>query len=322
MLRKFTIAAMCLCTACLPLFGCGTKGSGADDNKLKIVCTIFPEYDWVNNLLGDHAEDANVTYLMKGGTDLHNFQPSADDIISISDCDLFIYVGGESDSWAEDALETAINEDMQVIKLLDAIGDSAVAEELVPGMAAAEEDEDEDAFDEHVWLSLKNAEVICSCITDKLCAADKDNAEDYRNNLASYTEKLNALDMQFEEMLGSAASHTLIFGDRFPFRYFTNDYSLEYYAAFPGCASQSDIPFETVIALADRIDETHSDTIFILEGTDPSMAETIISNTEAKNASIAVLDSLQSVSDSDIESGKTYLSAMQNNYDILKEALN
>lgn len=492
----------------------------ANSEPLSVVCTIFPEYDWVREILGGHIENAELTYLLDSGVDLHSYQPTADDMMKISDCDLFIYVGGESDEWVEDALAESVNKDMKVINLMDVLGDSAKVEELKEGMQESEhehdhdhskevstfeddevqdrplsdwegdwqsayplvidgsldeawkhksedgsmtaeeykdyytkgyksdydaisihddhikftdkdgketesdykytgyyiqnwstgtkaamyrfeavdkesgapvyiefndhiiepekaehfhirmsnesydaivdpegnwptffdaaltpdevcdevighghsdEDEDEDEhehehedgeveYDEHVWLSLKNAKVLCTEIEKNLEAIDPANADDYRANLTDYTAKLTDLDNSFKTLVDGSSVKTLVFGDRFPFRYFVDDYGLDYFAAFIGCSAESEASFETIAFLADKVNQLNCDTVFTLENSDKSIAETIIS-TSGKNVDIAELNSLQSVSYPEISGGASYLSIMQKNYDVLAGVL-
>ena len=312
------------------------------EKKLSVVCTIFPQYDWAREILGSKADNIDLTLLMDSGIDLHNYQPSVDDIVKISTCDLFIYVGGESDEWVDAVLTEASNPDMIVVNLLDALGDSVKTEEIIEGM---EEDHDHDdhkdddhkdddnddghdhdhaeeaVYDEHVWLSLKNAEVFCSVIADALSLLDAGNAGEYERNLASYTEKLSALDAEYQTAVNAASVGTLLFGDRFPFRYFADSYGLSYHAAFPGCSAETEASFETVIFLAGKADELGVHTILVTESTDQSIAKTIINNTTDKNQQILALDSMQSVKASDVNSGTTYLSIMESNLNVLKEAL-
>ncbi|MBQ8133809.1 MAG: zinc ABC transporter substrate-binding protein [Clostridia bacterium] len=303
-----------------------TNSQTTEASKLKIVTTIFPEYDWVREILGDQADHAELTLLLDNGVDLHNYQPTADDIMKISSCDMFIYVGGESDEWVEDALQEATNKDMVVIDLLDVLGDSVKEEEVKEGMQDEEEEEEgeeeEPEYDEHVWLSLKNTKTLCSKISEELCGIDSENAETYQKNLKAYTEKLDKLDSEYKSLTDSAKEKTLIFGDRFPFRYLVDDYGLDYYAAFVGCSAETEASFETIVFLANKADELGVDTIFTIENSDKKIAETIISNTKSKNQKIAELNSLQSVTNEQIDSGTTYLSVMQSNYDVLKDTLN
>ena len=240
------------------LSGCGSQTTPTTDtDQLSIVCTIFPEYDWVKNLLGDEAKNAELTLLLDSGVDLHSYQPTADDIIKISTCDMFIYVGGESDAWVEDALKEATNKDMVVINLLEVLGDSVKEEEVVEGMEAeeepdAEEQEEEPEYDEHVWLSLKNAKLLCSYIAQQLALIDEANAQRYTNNADAYIAKLDALDAEYQTAVDSARVKTVLFGDRFPFRYLVDDYGLAYYAAFIGCSAETEASFETVASLAEK----------------------------------------------------------------------
>ena len=326
--------------------GCGQSAAAesAQNRKISIVCSIFPEYDWVKQIMGDKADNAEITYLLGNGADLHNYRPTADDIIKISGCDLFIHVGGESDEWAEDALAGAVNKDMKVIDLIGTIGDNVRTEEIKEGMQDEDEhhhdhddedghdddhddehehhhDDDEPEYDEHVWLSVKNAKLICTEIADKLCALDPSNDGTYKANLAAYTAELDKLDSDFAALVGNASEKTLIFGDRFPFRYFTDDYGLDYYAAFVGCSAETEASFETVVFLAQKADELNAKTIYTIENSDKSIAQTIINSTAAKDGKIAELNSLQSVSREQADGGETYISLMRKNYEVLKETL-
>ena len=313
----------------LLLTGCGagnvrsTAQAQAKD-RLHIVCSVFPEYDWTKQILGSHAADAELYYILESGADIHSFQPTMEDMVKIADCDLFLYVGGESDAWTADAIAGAVNPEMRTVALLDVLGDAAVTEEIKEGMQAEDAEEAEDGapeYDEHVWLSLRHAKTFCGVIADQLCALDSVNADDYRANLAAYTQQLDQLDRDFQALTDNAAQKTLLFGDRFPFRYFTDDYGLDYYAAFAGCSAETEASFETVVFLADKTDELGLDTVYTIEGSDGSIARTIIGNTKDKNQQVAVLNSIQSVNAQQIQDGTTYLSLMQQNYDVLKSHL-
>lgn len=293
--------------------------------KVKIVTTIFPEYDWVRQIAGDKVSDMDITMLLDNGVDMHSYQPTADDIMKISDCDLFIYVGGESDEWVNDALKEAVNKDMQVIDLLDVLGEQVKMEELVEGMQDAEHEEEEEheekEYDEHVWLSLKNAETLCDAIAEALGNADPDNKAVYDTNKAAYIDQLVSLDNQYREVVDQASMKTLLFGDRFPFRYMVDDYGLSYYAAFAGCSAESEASFETISFLAKKIDELGLKYVMTIEKSDQKIAKTIIENTQNKDQSILTLDSMQSTTSADVANGMTYLSIMEGNLNILKEAL-
>ena len=490
------------------LAGCGKKNAAetgeSDSNKLSVVTTIFPEYDWVKEILGDKAESTDLTMLLDNGVDLHSYQPTADDIVKISDCDLFVYVGGESDKWVDDALKEATNKDMKVIDLLEVLGDSVKTEETVEGMQETEHAHDhskevstfedhevqdrslsdwagswqsaypfaldgtlDDAFaamaeegemtadeyktyyqngyktditnidiagdhiaftyedgkkvgsdykyigyyiqnwstgtkaamyrfeavdrtsgapiciefndhmiesaapehfhirmsnesfdaivdpekswptffpadmtgedlcehmeghghdheeeaDEHVWLSLKNAKTLVRAISDALQELDPDNKDTYAANTSAYIEKLSALDGAYQSAVDGAARKTVLFGDRFPFRYLVDDYGLSYYAAFAGCSAESEASFETVSFLAKKVDELKLPCVLTIEGKNHKIAETIVENTAEKNQKILTMDSMQSTTSEDVANGTTYLSVMEQNLSVLKEAL-
>ena len=307
------------------LAGCGRQNAptASDDTKLSIVTTIFPEYDWVREIVGEKADHAEITMLLDSGVDLHSYQPTAADMIKISDCDLFIYVGGESDRWVADALQEAVNKDMVVLNLLDVLGDRVEEEKIVEGMEADEEKGEEDGpeYDEHVWLSLKNAETLCSAISDALQQIDPANKDTYAANAAAYTQKLAALDAKYQAAVDTAAHKTILFGDRFPFRYLADDYGLSYYAAFVGCSAETEASFETVSFLARKVDELNLPCVLTIEGAQHKIAETIVQNTAEKNQRVLVMDSMQATTAQDAANGTTYLSVMEQNLSVLNEAL-
>ena len=299
----------------------GAQAQPAADEKIRIVTTIFPEYDWVREILGDKADSAEITMLLDNGVDLHSYQPTADDIIKLSDCDLFVYVGGESDGWVEGALKSAANKDRKVINLLEILGDSVKEEETVEGMQEEEEDHEEKEYDEHVWLSLKNAKTLVGAISAALQELDPDNKDTYAANADAYVQKLSALDAEYQKAVSAGTYKTLLFGDRFPFRYLVDDYGLSYYAAFAGCSAESEASFETVSFLARKVDEGKLPCVLTIEGKNHKIAETIVQNTAGKNQKILTMDSMQSTTSQDVANGTTYLSLMAKNLDVLKEAL-
>ena len=318
-MKKILSLVICLCSI-LSLSACGAQSEKG--TKIKVVTTVFPIYDWMRNIVGD-SENVEITMLLDNGTDLHSFQPTAEDIIKISTCDMFIYVGGESDKWVDDVLEEKQNSDMVSINLLDLLGESRKQEEIKEGMEVEEESEEaeEVEYDEHVWLSLKNASLFCLKINDELCKIDKSGAEGYKANASSYSQKLSSIDKEYESALSNSASKTLVFGDRFPFRYLTDDYGLDYYAAFVGCSAESEASFETVAFLAKKVDELGLKSIIKIEGSDGKLANTIKENTKSKSAQILTLDSMQSVTSKQIDKGVTYLKICEENLEVLKKAL-
>ena len=309
----------------------GTDSSRSDSgSSVSIVTTIFPQYDWVREIVKDSPQGIETTLLLRDGVDLHSYQPTAEDIMKIATCDIFIYVGGESDSWVEDALTEAANSDMTVVNLLDVLGDSAKEEVIGFGMETDDDEstaesehegEEEKEYDEHVWLSLRNAEVCCDAIEKAVLEKDPENAEIYSANLATYKDKISALDREYMEAAGSGSTDTLLFGDRFPFLYMTEDYGLRYYAAFSGCSAETEASFETIVYLAGKVNELGLKSICTIENSDQKIAQTIRDNTETKDQEIYAFDSLQSIKAEDIENGATYLSLMENNLDVLRKAL-
>lgn len=318
------VAALILMLAAVnsTLFAKAKKSDKKAPSKMSIVATIFPEYDWVRELLGDNSSNADLTLLLGNGVDLHSYQPTIQDVAKISTADIFIYVGGESDGWVTDALKNKKNKDMIVLNLMEILGDSVKEEEIVEGMEAEEEEEEEEEveYDEHVWLSLKNAKVICKAITDALCQKDSTNAVSYKKILSDYTAQLDQLDAAYSSTVKSASKNTLIFGDRFPFRYLVDDYDLNYYAAFVGCSAETEASFKTVIFLANKMDELDSNYIFKIESGDDKLCRTIIQNSKKKNAQILVLDSMQSVTSKQATS-TSYLKIMNENLNVLKEGI-
>ena len=313
------------------------ESNSEETKKLSIVTTIFPAYDWVKQVVGDN-KNVEISFLIDKGVDLHSYQASAADIAKITDSDLFVYVGGESDGWAEDIIKE--NPNLKYINMVDSIGEAALAEELVEGMQDEEEhdhegeehaneegehaheegehEDGEEEIDEHVWLSIKNAETIVSAIEAKLAEIDPDNKAEYEKNANDYLAKLDELDKEYKDTLSSIQNKTIIVGDRFPFRYLVNEYGIKYYAAFKGCDAGSEASFETVKFLANKMDELNMSDIFIIDGSKGDLAKTIVDNTKDKNAKVLVLDSMQSTKSSD---NANYLDIMKKNLEVLKEVL-
>lgn len=311
-----------------PLAGCGTAAPESHGD-IKVVTTIFPIYDWVREVAKDDV-DINLDLLLDNGVDLHSYQPTAKDIMDISDCDIFIYVGGESDEWVDDTLAQADNKNMTVLDLMDILGDKAKEEEVKEGMqeddheheeGKEEEHEEGPEYDEHVWLSLKNTSLFVDKIAEALSKADPQHADAFKANAASYQEKLSALDTQYQQAVDNASVKTLLFGDRFPFRYLTDDYGLDYYAAFVGCSAESEASFETISFLSGKVDELNLKSIMQIETSDGSIAKTVKDNTKTKDQQILTLDSIQNITSDRIQAGETYLSVMESNLTVLKQAL-
>ncbi len=328
MKRKITVLiALLLCAAAAVFCFSGCGKDTAQNGRLRVVTTIFPEYDWTREILGDAEKDIDLQLLIGNGVDLHSYQPSMDDIMLVTNCDVFVYVGGESDKWVTDALAQASNKDMKVVKLMDVIGSAAKTEETVEGMQK-HDDEDHDheheeaEYDEHIWLSLKNASLSCDAITDALSKAMPDKAALFKANNESYKKKLSDLDAEYMEAVQKGSTDTIVVGDRFPFRYMTEDYGIKYYAAFSGCSAETEASFETIVFLSGKVDELKLGSIIKTEGSDGSVANTIKDNTKTADQKILTLDSMQSVTQENIKNGTTYISVMKNDLEVLSEALN
>ena len=330
------------------------------NKKLSVVCTIFPEYDWIRELVGDKKDNYEITYLLDKGVDLHSYQPTAEDIAKIANCDLFVYVGGESDGWVKDALKESKNDKMQVVNLLETLGTNVKEEEVVEGMQEEDEhdhdhgkkedadhdhedadhehehkedadhdhDHEEDGhhhdeveYDEHVWLSLRNATSLVNELAVRLQTIDPENKDYYASTAASYTAKLGDLDSRYLAAVKKAKNKTVLFGDRFPFRYLVDDYGLKYYAAFVGCSAETEASFETVAFLAKKADELKLNNVLVIENSDQKIAKKIVETTKAKDQKIVEMNSMQSVTADQITDGATYLGIMEANLKALEAAL-
>ncbi len=350
----------------------------AESKPVTVVTTIFPIYDWARQIIGEN-ENTNLVLLLDNGVDLHSYQPSAQDIMTISTADLFIYVGGESDEWVEDVLESAMNPDLVSISLTETMGEDLKTEEIVEGMEHEhdhdheheheededhdhdhEEDEDhdhededhdhdeehdheeehdedhdhdeehdhdhehehEEEYDEHVWLSLRNARKLTAAIAEALAGIDAANADAIRANAAAYDAKLQDLDAKYTEVVENASLKTVLFADRFPFRYMTDDYGLTYFAAFTGCSAESEASFATIAFLANKADELNLPAVLTIEGGNHKIADTVITTASNPDRKVLTMNSMQSVTEEDVENGMNYLSMMEENLVVLKEALN
>jgi zinc transport system substrate-binding protein len=322
-MRKFLkyILAVFLCAA---LAACGTTDSKEEaetsEKSLSIVATIFPAYDWVREILGGNPGNVQLTFLLDSGTDMHSYQPTAADMVKIAECDLFVYTGGESDSWTADAIRESVNPDLTPLSLMDVLSDSVREEEIIEGMQA-EEEEEEAEYDEHVWLSLSRAEKAVETIAGVIAEKDPENAQTYRDNADAYIQKLEDLDNQYRECVNNSEVRTLVFADRFPFRYLTDDYGIQYYAAFAGCSAETEASFETIRFLASKMDELDLTRVMTIENSDEKIARTVIESTEKKDMKILHLDSMQSTDAKAVSAGATYLSLMRDNLAVLQEAL-
>ncbi|WP_077390232.1 metal ABC transporter substrate-binding protein [Mobilibacterium timonense] len=320
-----TILAAALAMAVV-LSGCALTGGDADkkatNEKLSIVCTNFPEYDFARQIAGDKAD---VTMLLKPGAESHTYEPSPEDIKKIQDCDMFVYVGGDSDEWVEDVLDSVDKSKVTVFRLMDQV--KTVEEVTVEGMepedeeepAESGEEEDEPEMDEHVWASPKNAATIVKNMAKTMEKLDGKNKQTYEKNADAYVEKINKLDGEFREVVKNGKRKEIIVADRFPFRYFCEEYGLKYYAAFPGCSTDTQPSAKTVAFLTDKVKEDKIPVVFHIELSNEEMSKLIAEATGAKSR---LLNAVHNVSDEDFRNGATYVSLMEHNVEVLKEALN
>ena len=316
------IAGLLSCNICTGY--AGTAEGSVNAKRLSIVAEIYPLYDWIQNVLGDNPAGMELSLLIGNGTDMHSYQPSVSDMVKISSCDILIYIGGESDEWVGDAASQAVNNDITVVSMMDEMDGAMLCEEGLPGPAEETSDpvaDDEEEYDEHIWLSLNNAQILCQRIADVLAEKDPANADVYQSNAALYTQRLSDLDTEYKKTVKEGRVSTVLFADRFPFRYMANDYGLDYYAAFEGCSAETEASFETIIFLAQKTDELSLGTVLTIDGSDGRLASAVVNSTSSKDQKILTIDSMQSVNQQDIAAGISYLNIMEQNLDILKQAL-
>lgn len=324
--KKFYKKIVCLFVVgsmLLTLNGCSSFRKAKDEGRLKVVATVFAEYDFLKNIAGNKI---NLSMLLLPGADAHSFDPTPKDMVAVQEADLFVTIGGESDAWAETILES-VDGNVETVKLMDCV-DKVVEEEMVEGMQVEEHSHEEHSgehhheekeFDEHVWTSPKNAIQIVQKLCDTLCSLDAKNAKEYQKNTADYIAKLKELDKQFTEVVENAKRKEIIVADKFPFRYFADAYNLEYYAAFPGCSTQTGASAETIAFLIDKVKEENIPVVFHMELSSEDMCDIICDETGAKKAQ---LNAVHNVSRIDFDKGIGYLDLMKDNVVVLNEALN
>ena len=330
MKKIYSLACAIFVAALFALVACNDapQNNTTKESKLSVVTTIFPEFSWAKSILGDQTNSVDFALLIKNGIDLHSFKPTAQDIAKIASADMVIYVGGESDKWIEKALEATPKKGRTEINLMKVLGDRVKAEEVVEGMQAEEEHEhhhhdEEVENDEHVWLSLKNAEIIVNKIAEELSKLDAAHATVYKQNADAYIAQIQSLDKEYREAVNGAARKTVLFGDRFPFRYLVDDYGIKYYAAFVGCSAESEASFETIAFLAGKMDAESLPVIFTIENSNDKIAKAVLAASKnSKSAQILSINSMQSITEAQIAGGIDYLSLMKSNLDVLKKALN
>ncbi|MGN0488776.1 MAG: metal ABC transporter substrate-binding protein [Ruminococcus sp.] len=324
---KLLCVALVICMV-FPLF-VGCQKQFENNGKIKVVATVFPQYDWAREI-AKGSPNIDLSLLLDKGVDMHSFQPTVDDLVKIKEADVLLYIGGESDDWIKEAIADKTNENMIEVNLLEALGNDAKIEEAVNGEEHnhIEEEESEvhnhsgEEYDEHIWMSIKNAEKLSDVICDSLSKADSANKRLYESNAESFVKKLRSYDNKYQRLVENSKNHTLVFADRFPFRYLFDDYNLEYYSAFNGCAAETEASFATMTRLINNINDENLSSVMVTESSDKKMAKTIAANTKTKDQKIYTLDSMQSVNSLDIEKGTTYLSIIKSNLKVLEKALN
>lgn len=329
-MKKFAAFVMVVFAVALALSACGMDSNAKSlaNKKVSVVATIYPQYDWLKNILGEYADKVDLKLLIKNGTDLHSYKPSAQDIAAIANADLVVYVGGESDEWIEKALEATPKAGRMQVNLMQVLGDRVKEEEVVEGMQAEEHEHEHHEHaeapenDEHIWLSLKNAQILVKNLAESVAKIDSANAPVYRANAIIYASKLHDLDWAYDSTVSNASQKTILFGDRFPFRYMVDDYGIKYYAAFVGCSAESEASFETVAFLAGMMDSLSLPVIFTIDGSRSNVALAVRNASKnSKSVPVLQLNSMQSVTDEQIRSGVDYMSIMKSNLETLKKGL-
>ncbi len=325
---------------CFFIFGCSKKNISVNQD-ISIICTTFPLYDWMKNIIGDN-DSVKLDLLVDSGVDVHSYNPTPKDVVDVSICDLFVCSGGVSENWVKDILSQTENKSLKVLNLIEFLEDQnrilcTPDGKEVSGSDFCEVDfgvhnenheeahchhyHDEHSDDEHIWLSLKNAILVCNYMCEQLCLIDSENADSYRRNTENYVLKLSNLDSEFEKVSKAGTRKTLLFADRFPFVYLTNDYKIDVFAAFVGCSAETEASFETIAFLTNKVDELNLPCLIVLENSSDKIANTIIKNSKNKNQEILILNSIQSCTQKQIEDGLSYFDVMCDNLEVLQKAL-
>ena len=328
-MKKRLISTLLVFCAIFSLCSCASVNNKNSDGKIKILCTLFPQYDWLCNITAG-IEKVEVSLIIANGTDPHSYQPTAADIMNISNCDMLVYVGGDSDTWVKKAIERSKNQDINAISLIELdniklhdISSSSHSHDEESHHEHSHEGHSHSTLDEHIYLSLDNACAAIEALSQELCVADPENKELYFKNSTEYMLKLKNLGERFKSNIESIPENErfVLFADRFPFVYLLSDYGIHYSAAFEGCTTDVDADFDTVIRLIHEADEHNVKYIAVTESSDKALANTVISSTKAKDQKIISLNSLQSITSSQINSGATYISIMEENMNAIKTVL-
>ena len=289
--------------------------NSTDNGKPTIVCTIFPEYDFTMNILGEKAELFKITLLNCNGTDMHSYQPTVSDIAQISSCSLFIYEGESSQNWVNNILKNVDQSKTLVLSM------SSCLEERLECNESGHDHNHDHEYDEHVWLSLVNAQLMVDSIYQNICKIDPENKDYYESNKNDYVKKLSELNSDLADSLNTAKYSTLMFADRFPFLYLLKDHGIDYIAAFTGCSTESDAGVKTILNLADNLNTLELPAVIVIESSNNTIASTVIAESGRENVSILTLNSCQTITKSQIENGLSYIDIMENNIKNIKIAL-
>ena len=317
----------------LSLCSCAAPGEKADDGRLQIVATLFPYYDFARAIAGDRAD---VTLLLSPGREAHSFEPTPLDAVTISEADVFLYNGGEGEYWVEEMLDAAGEHIAVKARMMDYV--DALGEEFSEGMQGADEhghdhdhdnhdhdheedehDSDKVEYDEHIWTSPKNAVVLCRAVCDTICKADPANEDFYRANCDDYCAQIEALDARFADLCESAPRKLLVFADRFPMLYFCREYGLDYRAAFHGCSGDTEPSLATIKYLIDKVEDENIPVVYTIDFGTKKVAAVV---SECTGAAIETIYSMQTVSRADFDTGETYLTLMERNFEALRKGLN
>lgn len=325
-IMMLTIVTLCACESKNSTIIPNDTSDG--NRKIKIVATIFPIYDIVRNLIPN--DNYELTLLLDSGIDIHNFSPTAKDIGKLAEADLFIYVGGESDSWVDKTIESSQNNSIIRLNLMESLFYITKEEEVVEGMQPEDEDhgeheehdEHEAEMDEHIWLSVKNVKEMTKVIANELMKLDDENKTIIESNANNFIQQLDELDRKYTEVTEKKKYDTLLFGDRFPFRYLVDDYGIDYFAAFSGCSAEAEASFETIVFLSKKVDELGLRHVCVIEGKEPKIAETIISSCESKDVDIVYFNSMEGITDVNDALNTNYIKIMEGNLEAYSKALN
>ena len=315
-IMMLTIVTLCACESKNSTIMPNDTSDG--NRKIKIVATIFPIYDVVRNLIPN--DNYELTLLLDSGIDIHNFSPTAKDIAKLAEADLFIYVGGESDNWVDKTIESSQNNSIIRLNLMESLFYITKEEEVVEGMQS-EHEEHEAEMDEHIWLSVKNVKEMTKVIANELMKLDDENKTIIESNANNFIQQLDELDRKYTEVTEKKKYDTLVFGDRFPFRYLVDDYGIDYFAAFSGCSAEAEASFETIVFLSKKVDELGLRHVCVLGGKEPKIAETIISSCKSNDVDIVYFNSMEGITDVNDALNTNYIKIMEGNLEAYSKAL-